>query len=298
MSISNTSERLMQLAIYAAISVASFLIVIKLIAYGFTHSVAILSSLVDSLFDLLASSVNFFAVRHALSPADHEHRYGHGKAEAIAGLAQAAFISVSTIFLVLVAAGRLVEAKPIEHGFIGIWVMAISILLTAGLVKLQSFVAKKTGSLAITADSLHYVGDLLMNLSVVLALLCSFYLNWHTADPLFALFVAAYLFHGAWQVARQSVAQLMDQELPDSIRKQIRDIALDHSRVINIHELRTRASGRQYFIQLHLEMDGSLTLLQAHQIAEEVERKILQFFPNAEVIIHEDPEGITAGEIR
>ena len=288
----------MRWATYASVAVAIILIVIKIMAYLVTGSVAILSSLIDSFLDFIASGINLFAVRHALVPADHDHRYGHGKAEAIAGLAQAAFIVGSALFLIFEAINRFSHQQALENGMVGIGVMLITIALTALLVKFQRYVVKKTGSIVITADSLHYLGDLLLNLSVIVALILSIYLDWQIADPIFALMIALYILRSAWVIGEQSLAQLMDQELPDEVREEIKAIALQHPEVLNLHELRTRSSGRQYFFQLHLEMDGELKLKEAHQIANAVEIEICKAFPNAEVIIHEDMEGLHEGEIR
>jgi len=288
----------MRWATYASVVVAIFLIMIKIIAYVFTGSVAILSSLIDSFLDLIASGINLFAVRHALVPADHEHRYGHGKAEAIAGLTQATFIAGSSLFLIFEAVNRFYHQQPVENGTVGIGIMLVTIVITAMLVKFQRYVVKKTGSIAITADSLHYVGDLLLNLSVIMALILSIYFDWQMADPIFALLIAAFILKSAWDITKQSLSQLMDQELPDELREEIKMIALRHPEVLNLHELRTRSSGRQYFIQLHLEMDGELKLKEAHQIANEVEIEICKAFPNAEVIIHEDMEGLHEHESR
>ena len=288
----------MRWATYASVAVAIVLIIIKTMAYLLTGSVAILSSLIDSFLDFLASGINLFAVRHSLVPADHDHRYGHGKAEAIAGLAQSAFIVGSALFLIFEAINRFSHQQVLENGMVGIGVMLITIALTGLLVKFQRYVVKKTGSIAITADSLHYAGDLLLNLSVIVALILSIYLDWQIADPIFALMIAIYILRSAWVIGKQSLAQLMDQELPDEVREEIKAIALKHPEVLNLHELRTRSSGRQYFFQLHLEMDGELKLKEAHQIANEVEIEICKAFPNAEVIIHEDMEGLHEGEIR
>jgi len=292
------SGKLMRWATYASVAVAIILIVIKIMAYLVTGSVAILSSLIDSFLDFIASGINLFAVRHALVPADHDHRYGHGKAEAIAGLAQATFIVGSALFLIFEAINRFSHQQALENGMVGIGVMLITIALTALLVKFQRYVVKKTGSIAITADSLHYLGDLLLNLSVIVALILSIYLDWQMADPIFALMIALYILRSAWVIGELSLAQLMDQELPDEVREEIKAIALQHPEVLNLHELRTRSSGRQYFFQLHLEMDGELKLKEAHQIANAVEIEICKAFPNAEVIIHEDMEGLHEGEIR
>ena len=298
MSTQDESGKLMRWATYASVAVAIVLIIIKTMAYLLTGAVAILSSLIYSFLDFLASGINLFAVRHSLVPADHDHRYGHGKAEAIAGLAQSAFIVGSALFLIFEAINRFSHQQVLENGMVGIGVMLITIALTGLLVKFQRYVVKKTGSIAITADSLHYAGDLLLNLSVIVALILSIYLDWQIADPIFALMIALYILRSAWMIGKQSLAQLMDQELPDEVREEIKAIALQHPEVLNLHELRTRSSGRQYFFQLHLEMDGELKLKEAHQIANAVEIEICKAFPNAEVIIHEDMEGLHEGEIR
>lgn len=298
MTTQDESGKLMRWASYASVAVVFVLIIIKSIAYAATGSVAILSSLTDSFMDFIASAINLFAVKHALVPADHDHRYGHGKAEAIAGLTQVAFMIGSSLFLIFEATYRFNHQQSIENGTIGIAVMLITITLTAILLKFQYYVVKKTGSIAITADSLHYVGDLLLNLSVIAALILSIYFDWQVADPIFALLIAAFILKSAWDIAKQSLAELMDQELPDALRDEIKTIAMRHPQVFNLHELRTRSSGRQYFIQLHLEMDGELKLKEAHEIASAVEIEICKAFPNAEVIIHEDMEGLHAHELR
>ncbi len=293
-----THGPLMRCATYAAVGVAIILCIIKIAAWLLTGSVAILSSLVDSLLDLIASGINLVAVRHALTPADHEHRYGHGKAEAIAGLAQAAFITGSSVFLIFEACNRLLHPQAVENSAIGIAVMILTIVLTLLLVQFQRYVIKRTHSVAISADSLHYKGDLLLNASVIVALMLEAYWGWQFADPIFAVLVAGFIFRSAWLIGKQSLAQLMDQELPDAVREEIKSLALLHPQVLNLHELKTRSSGRQHFIQLHLEMDGDLKLREAHQIASDVETAIRASFPNTEVIIHQDMEGLDEGESR
>ena len=286
------AARLMRLATHASVTVAGFLILIKLAAWLYTDSISLLSTLIDSLLDAVASLINLFAVRHALAPADREHRFGHGKAESIAGLGQAAFITGSAVFLLFEAGDRLIHPSPVENGAIGVGVMGFSIVLTFGLVQFQRYVVRRTGSVAISADSLHYKGDLLMNASVILALVLSTQLGWHTLDPIFAIAIAIYILSAAWKIATNSFDMLMDREFADGERERIRDIALSHAEVREMHDLRTRSSGTSSFIQFHLELDGAMTLLRAHEIADEVEAKIRTAFPAADVIIHQDPEGL------
>jgi ferrous-iron efflux pump FieF len=284
--------RLLRLATRAAVGVAGLLIVTKLAAWFLTDSVAILSSLMDSVLDVGASLVNMYAVAHALVPADREHRFGHGKAEALAGLAQSAFISGSALFLVAEAVQRLIEPRAIMRDEIGIAVMVLSLVLTLGLVIFQRQVVKHTRSVAISADSMHYRGDILANLGVILALVLAGRFGWIYADAIIALLVAGYILFGAWGIIKSALDQLMDRELPEPQRQRIRRIALAHDRVEDVHDLRTRSSGMQSFIQLHMELDGDLTLMQSHEIADEVEAAIRLAFPGAEVIIHQDPAGL------
>ena len=286
------SARLMRLATYASVATAGTLIVVKLGAWVYTDSVAVLSTLVDSLLDILASLVNLVAVRHALTPPDREHRFGHGKAEPLAALGQAAFIAGSAIFLVFESGQRLIEPRVPEHSEIGIAVMIFAIVVTFALTRFQAYVVRRTGSLAIQADSLHYVGDLLVYASVIVALLLVSELGWALADPLFGLGIAAYIIYTAWKMASGALDMLMDRELSDEDRKRIIDIVKAHPEVLSLHDLRTRASGPMTFIQLHLEMPGDLTLYRAHEIADQVEAELEQAFPGAEVLIHQDPFGV------
>jgi len=285
-------NRLMRLATYASTATALVLIAVKLAAWAATGSVALLSTLIDSTLDLAASLLNLMAVRQALQPADREHRFGHGKAESLAGLGQSAFIVGSGGLLLVQAAGRLVRPEPISHGDWGIAVMVFSILATVALVLFQRHVIRRTGSMAISADSLHYASDVATNICVIVSLLLIMGPGWTAADPLFAMAIGGWMVVNAWQIARGSLDTLMDHELPDAERERIRAIARAHPSVLSLHDLRTRTSGRQGFIQLHLELPGDLPLIRAHAIADEVESAIRAQFPAFEVIIHEDPAGI------
>jgi ferrous-iron efflux pump FieF len=289
MKVEDKKALLMRRATVASVAVAFTLIGIKFIAYILTGSVALLSSLIDSVLDSLASIVNFIAVRHSLSPADKEHRFGHGKAEPLAGLAQAAFIMGSSLFLIFEAINRFVNPHAILHGDMGIVVMLISLVATIVLVIYQRYVVKQTGSLAIQADSIHYFSDIALNLGVILALFLSTYWNWSLADPLIAMGIAIYIVFSAWRIVKQSLDQLMDRELSDEDRDQIKTIVNEHTGVVSLHELRTRASGKDIFIQTHLDMDARMSLIEAHRVSEEVEEKLQAAFPNADILIHQDP---------
>jgi ferrous-iron efflux pump FieF len=286
------ADRLKRIAAIAAVAVAGTLIVGKGAAWFATGSVSVLSALIDSLVDLAASAINLLAIRQAIQPADREHRFGHGKAEALAGLAQAAFISGSAAFLMIQAGERLVHPVAVSNSEIGIAVMVLSMVLTLGLVVFQRFVVRRTRSVAIGADSLHYTADLLTNSGVIVSLLLAAELGWKAADPLFALGIGAVILHGVWQILRQSLDQLMDRELPEEDRARIREIVKAHPGVVDMHDLRTRSSGSYTFIQLHLELKADLSLRQAHEIADAVMADILRAYPQAEVLIHEDPYGV------
>jgi len=285
------TARLLRLATHASVATALVLIAAKLIAWLWTGSVSILATLVDSTLDAAAALINLMAVRHALQPADEQHRFGHGKAESLAGLGQATFIAGSAGFILLEALGRLLHPQTPQAINVGITTMLFSILATLALVALQRYVIRETGSTAIKADSLHYTSDLLMNSSVIAALLLASR-GWSGFDSLFAMGIVAFILHSAWKIAHEAVQLLMDRELPDEERTRICNIAVSHPKVCGAHDLRTRRSGSTSFIQLHVEMDDNLTLVQAHAIADEVEAQLLEAFPGAEVIIHEDPASI------
>ncbi|RMD61541.1 MAG: cation diffusion facilitator family transporter [Alphaproteobacteria bacterium] len=282
----------MRLATYASVSVAGTLIVVKFAAWVLTDSVSLLSTLIDSLLDAAASLVNLFAVRHALAPPDREHRFGHGKAEPLAALGQSTFIAGSALFLVIEAGQRLYEPQPVQRGEVGIGVMVFAIVVTFALTRFQAHVVRRTGSVAIRADSLHYVGDLLVNAAVIVALVLSAQLGWIYADPLFGIAIAAYILRTAWIIARGAMDMLMDRELPDAERERIKQIVLAHREVTALHDLRTRVSGPRIFIQVHIEMDGDMSLYRAHEIADTVEAALRAAYPDAEVIIHQDPAGL------
>jgi ferrous-iron efflux pump FieF len=286
------ADRLRRLATYASVSVATLLITVKFAAWLETGSVALLSSLVDSLLDAAASIVNLIAVRHAMSPADREHRFGHGKAEPLAVLGQSAFITGSAMLLLAEAVRRLISPARVENPPVGVAVMIFSIAVTIGLVLYQRHVVRRTGSIAIIADELHYRSDLVLNLSVIAALVLGSALEQPMLDPLFGAAIGVWIVYSAVRLARLSLIQLMDRELPDDERERIRAVAQSHPEVTAVHDLRTRVAGPTSFIQLHIEMNGAMSLLRAHEISDEVEARLRAAYPNTEVIIHQDPEGI------
>ncbi len=294
----NPETGLRKWATYASVATAVILIGAKLAAYLKTGSVSLLSSLIDSTIDAFASLVMLIGVHHAVQPADREHRFGHGKFEALASIAQAVFITGSGLFLVYESLKRFVHVQEIHHPALGIGVMVFSIVLTLILVGFQHYVIRETDSVAIAADSLHYKGDLLINLSVIAAIVLTQQTGWLYYDPLFALVIAMVLLHGAWKISQQSIDILVDKELPDADRQQIMEIVRSNGQVHDLHSLRTRSSGLHRFIEFHLEVSGETSVASAHEITKEVESSLHQAFPNAEVLIHimpHNPDGARSG---
>lgn len=281
-------SRLVNLAARAAIVAASLLIIVKLLAWFATGSSSILAALTDSLMDVTTSIINLFAIKVALQPADEDHRFGHGKAESLAGLAQAAFISGSSILLMLNGFSSLLNGNQISSSNLGIAVMLLSVLVTVALVAFQSYIVKKTDSVAIKADSMHYRTDIYMNGAVLLALILAGF-GWHWADGLFAIVVSFYILHGAWEIGAQSIDALMDKQLPQSEQELVLKLAYQVEGVLGVHDLRTRQSGNTKFIQLHLELDDEQSLFEAHEKSDILELELEGHFPNADLLIHLDP---------
>jgi len=279
----------------AAVLVASILIVVKFIAWIMTGSSSVLAALTDSLVDVCASLINLFAIKVAIQPPDKEHRFGHGKAESLAGLSQAAFISGSAMFLMFNGISALIHGNQIAYSNVAIVVMLFSVLMTVLLVCFQHYVVKKTNSVAIKADSLHYRTDIVMNAAVLFAIILASW-GWAWADGLFAIAISFYIQYGAWEIGKQSIDALMDKKLPQDDEERILDIAYNLQGVHGVHGLRTRSSGHTKFIQLHLELDDDQTLLAAHEKADELEFVLKETFPDADVLIHLDPISVVQAE--
>jgi ferrous-iron efflux pump FieF len=290
--VSADPKRLNHLAALASVGVAAVLIGAKLVIWIATGSVAILGSLVDSGMDALASMVTFLSIRHAAQPPDRAHRYGHGKAEAIGAFAQAGFVLGSAFFLANEAVRRLLSPQPLEQSGLGVAVLVLASLLTAALLGFQRYVVRRTGSIAIRADSLHYRSDLLMNLAVIVVLVLTAATGSMLIDPAFGLALVVVLLISAVAVARRALDMLMDRELPAAQRAAIRTLALQHPSAHDVHDLRTRRAGSDVFIELHLELDGQLSLEQAHAITHEVEARIRAAFPSADITVHQEPAGL------
>ena len=291
MNISTDHARLLRLATRASLAVAVSLIIAKGVAWWLSGSVSLLAGLTDSLLDGAASFLNLLAVHYALRPADDDHRYGHGKAEALSAMAQALFIAVSGVLVAFQAVERIQNPQPLGSPLLGILVMVMSIVVTLGLLALQHKVVKETGSAAIRADSLHYRSDLLLNASILVALALAWY-GWQELDGYFGLAIAGYILWSAVHIARDTVSVLMDEELPADVSNRMLELACAVPGVLGAHDLRTRISGSHWFVQLHLELPGNLTLSVAHDLCEQVTAAIHQRYPRAEVLVHADPQEV------
>jgi len=278
-------------AAIASVATALFLTVIKTWAAIETGSVALLGSLADTGFDLLASLLTLFSVRYAAQPADDEHRFGHGKAEALSALVQVVLVSMSALFIGWRAIDRLGEASRPEHPEMGIGVSLIAIAVTVALLAYQRHVIRRTGSVAIHGDHLHYQGDLLLNLAVIAAIGLDALLGLRGADPVFGLAIAGWLLWGASRAARTAVDQLLDREWPLEKRQRFLEVAMRHPELRGIHDMRTRSSGVHDFCQFHVWVDPQMTVLKAHQVMDEIEAELMHEFPGVEVLIHPDPLG-------
>ncbi len=289
--------RLVTMAAWTATIVATLLLIVKVGAWWVTGSVSLLASLIDSMLDIAASLVNLVVVRYSLQPADREHTFGHGKAESLAALAQAMFISGSAVFLILNGVDRFFRPHALQSPEYGVYVSLFAIVVTFGLVRFQKYVVKKTGSQAIAADSLHYESDLYMNAAIMLALALSWF-GIGQADAVFAIGIGGYILYSAFKMVREATQTLLDRKLPDEELIEIRECCLTIEGVLGVHQLRTRMSGPTRFIQLHLELEDQMPLLEAHRISDLVEDSLLERFPGADVLIHQDPYSVVVGPER
>ena len=278
-----------------AIAVACFLILLKAFVWWKTGSITMLAAMTDSVLDLFASLVSMFVLKFALQPADENHTFGHGKAESLAAIVQSAFISGSAIFILLQGFHKLTNPQLIEDSQLGILVSIVSIIVTAALVIYQKKVVKLTQSPAIEADSLHYQTDLLMNVAILIAMVLNLF-GLIYADAIFAILIALYIAFNALKMLWEAVNILLDIALPPEEIDQIVMIATKHPNIIGVHDILTRRSGAVRFIQMHLELSDHLTLLEAHDIADSLEQKILATFPMSEVIIHQEPTSVVQQE--
>jgi ferrous-iron efflux pump FieF len=278
-------------AALASVSVALFLLGLKAYAAWATGSVAMLGSLADTGLDVLASLITLYGVRIAAEPADLDHRFGHGKAEALAALAQVGIIAFSALGIGWRAVDRLLGGAPTANAEYGIGVSLVAILATLALLAYQRRIIERTGSVAIETDHVHYQSDLLLNLSVIAALVLDQMAGLTGADPVFGILIALWLAWGAWRASSRAVDQLMDKEWPEEKRRRFVEVAARHPALKGLHDLRTRTSGARDFVQFHVWVDPGLTVAEAHRVMDEVEHKLEAEFPGVEILIHIDPEG-------
>lgn len=273
----------------AAVVVSLVLVGLKAYGWWLTGALSLLSALADSFFDVVMSTINFFALRYALKPADDEHRFGHNSMEDIAGLVQFSFICGSMLFVVFHAVQRISDPQPLVMPEYGAGIMAISLLLTSALVFYQRWIAKRTGSLIIQADSLHYLGDILMNIGIIGSLFIIAYTGLHWIDTVIAISVAIYIIREAFEIGIRAFDNLMDKEMPEEEKQTIVKMIQATDGLKGYHNLKTRYSGTKPFIQMHVELDKELSFKQAHDIAEALENALFKRFPHADIIIHQDP---------
>lgn len=275
-----------------SVGVAALLVTAKAAAWLASGSVALLASLADSGLDLLASTLTFFAVRYAAVPPDDDHRFGHGKAEAFASLMQAGLVFASAALVGQEAIRSLLNPQPLEAGGWALAVMVLSTVMTFALISAQTWVLRRTQSVAVSGDRAHYASDLASNMAALAGIGASAWLGLAGLDGAAALLIAVLLLWGAIGVFREAAVQLMDQELPAAERARIVDLVTRDPRLTDVHQLRTRASGPYVHMQMHVDLDPLLTLEDAHRVIVEAERRLLEAFPMADILIHPDPRGL------
>ena len=286
------ADALNRSAAFASIAVACFLVVLKSWAAWSTGSTAMLGSLADTLLDLVASLATLAGVWVAAQPADSNHRFGHGKAEALAAMAQVVLISISALGLAVRSIGQLTAGGRTAAAGEGIAVSIAAMAVTVALLAWQRHVIRRTGSLAISTDHVHYQSDLLLNLAVIAALALDQYAGVAGADPAFGFFIALWLGWGAWRASTKAIEQLMDHEWPEEKKARFIEVIGRHPELRGIHDLRTRTSGNRDFVQFHVWVDPAMTIRHAHRVMDEIEAKLIAEFPDVEILIHPDPEGL------
>ena len=286
------TDSLVRSASIASLLVASTLIVLKYYGWVTTTSVSLLGSLADSLIDFLASVFVFVAISYSMLPADAKHRFGYDKSEGLAAFVQSLFIGISGIYVCFEATKRLLNPSQISQPSIAIWIILVSIVLTLALVMYQKYVVKKSKSIAIESDQYHYLTDTFINFSVLFSIAITGWTRFVFIDALVGLLISGVVLYTSVTLLKKSFKILLDQEIQSDDRDRIREIALDHPKVLGFHDLRTRDTGRKYIIQFHLELDPNMSLLESHEITDEVTDNILKLYPDSELIIHTDPLGI------
>lgn len=279
-------------AIILSVSISIILVVIKAYAWVETGSVSVLTSLLDSGLDVMISALNLAAVIYAAKPADDDHSFGHNAIEDIVGLVQATFIGTSGIVVVFQALTRFADPQPIQHSETGIIIIGISIALALVIVIYQTIVARRTGSVVLKAELLHYASDLLLNAAIIVSLFLAAMPQYSFVDPLLGILIAMYIMRGAWEIGSRAFNNLMDRELEDGVRDELQQIIQKHKGIVDFHDFKTRRSGSRVFVQCHIEIDEKISFLQAHEITDKLESKLLKVLPQAEIILHQDPVSV------
>jgi ferrous-iron efflux pump FieF len=282
--------QLMRRATYASVTISTILLVAKLVTWLSTDSLAMLSSFTDSVFDMVSSVINLLAVRYALKPADDDHRFGHTSIEDIAGLAQCAFIVATMALILLQSVARIFNPQPLQHEHLGIIVSVVAMVLTTGLVLFQTYVTRRTRSLVVSADRLHYAGDILFNLGVLAAFWLTTHYSIIWADPAIAIIITVVVLWSSKSIGIRAFNNLMDREMPEAEKEKILAILDATPGVLGHHKMKTRYAGLKAFLQLHVEIDATLNFRDAHAITDQLEKSLEAAFPDAEVIIHPDPK--------
>lgn len=293
MSLSHSERsQLTTRAALISLAVAFVIIAMQLYAYYMTNAMVVLASVLESVMDAIASGTSLFALYTAHRPADHNHRYGHGKAEPLVAMAQAAFIAGSGIYFIIQAVSRIIDPEPVTHTGLGIAVMIISSLLIAALLIYQHKIVRRTDSLSIKADFLHYLNDIIVNAMVIVSLMLNGMRDWPWLDGAASVIIGSYILFAAWQLGKSAVGELMDVELSTEERQHILGIMQANRAVEGVHDLRTRRSGPDIFIEAHVEMAPHMSLQAVHHVTDMIENALRMEFPTAHITLHQEPAGI------
>ncbi|MEZ5734552.1 MAG: cation diffusion facilitator family transporter [Novosphingobium sp.] len=296
MKLDSTTATLNRSAAAASISVAAFLVALKAWAAWSTGSTAMLGSLADTMLDLVASLATLIGVWVAAQPDDEMHRFGHGKAEALAAMFQVVLISISALGLAARAIEQFISGTRTQSAAEGIGISVVAMVATLALLVWQRHVIRRTGSLAIATDHIHYKSDLFLNLAVIAALGLDQYAGVAGADPLFGLGIAVWLGWSAWKASHQAIEQLMDREWPEEKKQRFLEVMARHPELRGVHDMRTRTSGNRDFVQFHVWVDPGMSVRDAHKVMDEIEARLRREFPDIEILIHPDPEGLVDEE--
>jgi ferrous-iron efflux pump FieF len=287
-----SNQKLRRFASIVALAVALVLVAVKVWAWLATGSISLLTSAADGLVDVVASLVTFAGVRYAGRPVDRGHRYGHGKAEAVAAFVQALLLAGAAVGLGIQSVTRLFVPQPLTEIGFGLWVIIASSVAACGLVAMQTYVVKRTGSTAIAADRAHYMTDVAVNIAVLVALVLERFLAWNRADAIGALAISCYMLWNARGMALHALIQLLDRELDTSDRERIKSAVLGCEGVQAVHDIRTRNGGDRVFVEFHLEVDGAMSVEKGHSIGDRAEDAVRSIFQAADVVAHLEPAGI------